>query len=131
MSAASFGDSQGFFESFYQDFRVGDETHLFRLWGDDCVRHLFRVVWNRCSLAKRKFLAGSNVLTSVPVEQRQPASSQIDFFKNQIPSSTTITRGISALFSLDLGFSRKEGSIYYLPRVDRRRFGIWIVAHVD
>lgn len=42
--SGEFRDSQGFFESFYQDFRVGDETHLFRLWGDDCVRHLFRVV---------------------------------------------------------------------------------------
>lgn len=42
--SGGFQDSQGFFESFYQDFRVCDETHLFRLWGDDCIRHLFRVV---------------------------------------------------------------------------------------
>jgi glutamyl-tRNA reductase len=32
-----------FFESFYRDFRAGDETHLFRLWANYCVRHLFRV----------------------------------------------------------------------------------------
>ena len=32
-----------FFESFYRDFRAGDETHLFRLWANHCVRHLFRV----------------------------------------------------------------------------------------
>ena len=38
-----FRDSQGFFESFYRDFRAGDETHVFRLWGNHCVRHLFRV----------------------------------------------------------------------------------------
>src|SRR5260370_11543740 len=38
-----FRDSQGFFESFYREFRAGDETHAFRLWGNHCVRHLFRV----------------------------------------------------------------------------------------
>jgi glutamyl-tRNA reductase len=32
-----------FFESFYRDFRAGDETHLFRLWTNQCVRHLFQV----------------------------------------------------------------------------------------
>ena len=26
-----------FFESFYRDFRAGDETHLFRLWANHCV----------------------------------------------------------------------------------------------
>src|SRR6201998_3378382 len=30
-----------FFESFYRDFRAGDETHLFRLWANHCVRHCF------------------------------------------------------------------------------------------
>jgi glutamyl-tRNA reductase len=38
-----FRASQGFFESFYRDFRSGDETHVFRLWGNHCVRHLFQV----------------------------------------------------------------------------------------
>src|SRR3981189_384824 len=32
-----------FFERFYRDFRTGDETHLFRLWANHCVRHLFQV----------------------------------------------------------------------------------------
>ncbi len=32
-----------FFESFYRDFWAGDETHLFRLWTNHCVRHLFQV----------------------------------------------------------------------------------------
>ena len=32
-----------FFESFYRDFRAGAETHLFRLWANRCVRHLFQV----------------------------------------------------------------------------------------
>lgn len=33
-----------FFESFYRDFKAGDEKHLFRLWANACIRHLFRVV---------------------------------------------------------------------------------------
>ena len=33
-----------FFENFYRDFRAEDERNLFRLSGNDCVRHLFRVV---------------------------------------------------------------------------------------
>jgi glutamyl-tRNA reductase len=32
-----------FFANFYRDLRAGDETHLFRLWANQCVRHLFRV----------------------------------------------------------------------------------------
>ena len=36
--SGEFRDSQGFFETSYEDFRVGDEMHLFRLWGNDCVR---------------------------------------------------------------------------------------------
>ena len=32
-----------FFERFYRDFRVGDETHLFQLSATHCIRHLFRV----------------------------------------------------------------------------------------
>src|ERR1700745_3842770 len=36
--------ARAFFENFYRDFRKGDETHLYRLSANDCVRHLFRVV---------------------------------------------------------------------------------------
>ena len=32
-----------FFESFYRGFQLGDEAHLFRLWANLCVRHLFQV----------------------------------------------------------------------------------------
>ena len=32
-----------FFERFYRNLRTGDESHLFRLWASQCVRHLFRV----------------------------------------------------------------------------------------
>jgi glutamyl-tRNA reductase len=32
-----------FFANFYRDLRAGDESHLFRLWANHCVRHLFRV----------------------------------------------------------------------------------------
>ena len=32
-----------FFESFYRDFQLGDERHLFRLLANHCVRHLFQV----------------------------------------------------------------------------------------
>jgi glutamyl-tRNA reductase len=41
-----FADSSApaFFENFYRGFRAADETHLFRLSANDCVRHLFRVV---------------------------------------------------------------------------------------
>ena len=35
--------ASAFFESFYRDFRAGDEAHLFRLWANHCVRHLFQV----------------------------------------------------------------------------------------
>jgi glutamyl-tRNA reductase len=44
-ATGEFRDSSApaFFESFYRDFRAGDETHLFRLWANHCVRHLFRV----------------------------------------------------------------------------------------
>jgi len=43
--AGEFFDSSAsaFFETFYRDFRVGDEAHLFRLWAHQCVRHLFQV----------------------------------------------------------------------------------------
>jgi glutamyl-tRNA reductase len=43
--AGEFRDSSApaFFETFYRDFRAGDETHLFGLWANHCVRHLFRV----------------------------------------------------------------------------------------
>jgi glutamyl-tRNA reductase len=37
------GSVPAFFESLYPDFRAGDETHLFRLWANHCVRHLFQV----------------------------------------------------------------------------------------
>ena len=32
-----------FFERFYRNLRTGDESHLFRLWASQCVRHLFRL----------------------------------------------------------------------------------------
>jgi Glutamyl-tRNA reductase len=32
-----------FFERFYRNLRNGDNSHLFRLWATQCVRHLFRV----------------------------------------------------------------------------------------
>jgi glutamyl-tRNA reductase len=39
----AFRDSQVFFESFYRDFRAGDDAHLFCFADNQCVRHLFRV----------------------------------------------------------------------------------------
>jgi glutamyl-tRNA reductase len=41
-----------FFESFYRDFRAGDETHLFRLWANHRVRHLFQVASGLESMRK-------------------------------------------------------------------------------
>src|SRR5258708_23331327 len=33
-----------FFEGFYKGLRTGDQEHLFGLWAERCVHHLFRVV---------------------------------------------------------------------------------------
>jgi hypothetical protein len=37
------GSAPAFFESFYRGFHAGDETHLFRLRANHCVRHLFQL----------------------------------------------------------------------------------------
>jgi glutamyl-tRNA reductase len=39
-----------FFESFYRDFRAGDETHHFRLSANQCVCHLFQVASGLASI---------------------------------------------------------------------------------
>ena len=66
-----------FFESFYRDFRAGDETHLFRLWANYCVRHLFQVASGLESMVvgETEILARSSVPMSLRLAQRRLASS--------------------------------------------------------
>jgi glutamyl-tRNA reductase len=90
-----------FFESFYPDFRAGDETHLFRLWANDCVRHLFRVASGLESMVvgeteifgqvKRayEFAAGTKT-TGKLLNRLFQKSFQVG---KQVRSSTAITRG--------------------------------------
>ena len=47
--------ARAFFESFYRDFRSGDEAHLFRLWANRCVRHLSQVALARPRLRPARY----------------------------------------------------------------------------
>src|SRR5580692_9244353 len=96
-----FRASQGFFESFYRDFRSGDETHVFRLWGNHCVRHLFRVASGLESMVvgeteifgqvKRAYEFATGAKTTGKLLNRLfQKSFQIG---KQVRSSTAITRG--------------------------------------
>jgi glutamyl-tRNA reductase len=96
-----FRESEGFFDSFYQDFRAGDEAHLFRLWGNDCVRHLFRVVSGLESMVvgeteifgqvKRAYeFASGAKMTGRLLNRLFQKSFRVG---KQIRSSTAITRG--------------------------------------
>jgi glutamyl-tRNA reductase len=97
----AFRDSSGFFESFYRDFRAGDETHLFRLRANHCVRHLFQVASGLESMVvgeteifgqvKRayEFAAGAKT-TGKLLNRLFQKSFQV---AKQVRSSTAITRG--------------------------------------
>ncbi|HKB97762.1 MAG TPA: glutamyl-tRNA reductase, partial [Terriglobales bacterium] len=96
-----FRDSQGFFKSFYRDFRAGDETHAFRLWGNHCVRHLFRVASGLESMVvgeteifgqvKRAYAFATGAKTTGKFLNRLfQKSFQVG---KEIRSSTAITRG--------------------------------------
>jgi glutamyl-tRNA reductase len=90
-----------FFESFYRDFRAGDETHLFRLWANRCVRHLFQVASGLESMVvgeteifgqvKRAYEFATGAKTTGKLLNRLfQKSFQVG---KQVRSSTAITRG--------------------------------------
>jgi glutamyl-tRNA reductase len=90
-----------FFESFYRDFRAGDERRLFRLWANHSVRHLFRVASGLESLVvgeteifgqiKRAYEFATDAKTTGKLLNRLfQKSFQVG---KQIRSSTAITRG--------------------------------------
>src|SRR5260370_1182253 len=90
-----------FFESFYRDFRAGAETHLFRLWANHCVRHLFRVASGLESMVvgeteifgqvKRAYEFATGAKTTGKLLNRLfQKSFQVG---KQVRSSTAITRG--------------------------------------
>jgi glutamyl-tRNA reductase len=90
-----------FFESFYRDFRAGDETHLFRLWANHCVRHLFRVASGLESMVvgeteifgqvKRAYEFATGAKTTGKLLNRLfQKSFQVG---KQVRSATAITRG--------------------------------------
>jgi glutamyl-tRNA reductase len=90
-----------FFESFYRNLRTGDETHLFRLWANHCVRHLFRVASGLESMivgetevfgqVKRAYEVAAGAQTTGKLLNRLfQKSFQVG---KQVRSSTAITRG--------------------------------------
>jgi glutamyl-tRNA reductase len=90
-----------FFESFYRDFRAGDERYLFRLWANQCVRHLFRVVSGLESMVvgeteifgqiKRAYEFATGAKTAGKLLNRLfQKSFQVG---KQVRTSTAITRG--------------------------------------
>jgi glutamyl-tRNA reductase len=90
-----------FFESFYRGFRVGDETHLFRLRANHCVRHLFQLASGLESMVvgeteifgqvKRAYQFATKAKTTGKLLNRLfQKSFQVG---KQVRSSTAITRG--------------------------------------
>jgi glutamyl-tRNA reductase len=90
-----------FFESFYRYFLASDETHLFRLWANHCVRHLFQVVSGLQSMVvgeteifgqvKRAYEFATGAKTTGKLLNRLfQKSFQVG---KQVRSSTAITRG--------------------------------------
>ena len=90
-----------FFGRFYRDVRAGDETHLFSLWADHCLRHLFRVAAGLESMVvgeteifgqvKRAYEFATDAKTTGKLLNRLfQKSFQVG---KQIRSSTPITRG--------------------------------------
>jgi len=90
-----------FFESFYRNLKAGDEAHLFRLWANQCVRHLFRVASGLESMVvgeteifgqvKRAYELATGAQTTGKLLNRLfQKSFQVG---KQVRSSTAITRG--------------------------------------
>jgi glutamyl-tRNA reductase len=99
--AFRYSSAPAFFESFYQDFRAGDETHLFRLWANHCVRHLFQVASGLESMVvgeteifgqvKRAYESATSAKSTGKLLNRLfQKSFQVG---KEVRSSTAITRG--------------------------------------
>ena len=97
-----------FFETFYRDFRAGDETHLFRLCANQCVRHLFQVASGLESMVvgeteifgqvKRAYeLAAGAKTTGKLLNRLFQKSFQVG---KQVRSSTAIARGSASVGSV-------------------------------
>ena len=97
-----------FFKSFYPDFRAGDETHLFRLCANQCVRHLFQVACGLDSMVvgeteifgqvKRAYeLAAAAKTTGKFLNRLFQKSFQVG---KQVRSSTAIARGSVSVASV-------------------------------
>jgi glutamyl-tRNA reductase len=114
--------AQAFFESFYRNFRAGDETQLFRFWANHCVRHLFQVTSGLDSMVvgeteifgqvKSAYgFATAAKMTGKLLNRLFQKSFQVG---KQVRSSTAITRGSVSISSaaVDLAeqiFGKLEG----------------------
>src|SRR5258708_25540676 len=97
-----------FFESFYRDFRAGDESRLCRLWANPSVRHLFRVASGLASLVvgeteifgqiKRSYEFATDAKTTGKLLNRLFQKSFL--VGKQIRSSTAITRCSASVVSV-------------------------------
>src|SRR6478736_4085213 len=120
--AGEFFDSSAsaFFETFYRDFRVGDEAHLFRLWAHQCVRHLFQVTSGLESMVfgeseifgqvKRayEFATGAKA-TGKLLNRLFQKSFQVG---KQVRSSTAITRGSVSVGSVAVDWQKRSLGIW-------------------
>src|ERR1700726_1680757 len=104
-----------FFEGFYRNLRAGDETHLFRLWANQTVRHLFRVASGLESMivgeteifgqVKRAYeLAADAQTTGKLLNRLFQKSFQVG---KQVRSSTAITRGSISIGSVAVGLAEQ------------------------
>src|SRR3984957_50007 len=99
-----------FFESFYRYFLASDETHLFRLWANHCVRHLFQVTSGLESMVvgeteifgqvKRAYEMATGAKTTGKLLNRLfQKSFQVG---KRVRSSTAITRGSVSVASVSV-----------------------------
>jgi glutamyl-tRNA reductase len=104
-----------FFETFYDNLRMGDEMHLFRLWANQCVRHLFRVACGLESMVigeteifgqvKRAYQFATGAQTTGKLLNRLfQKSFQVS---KQVRSSTAITRGSVSVGSVAVDLAQQ------------------------
>ena len=104
-----------FFESFYRDFRLGDERHLFRLQANHCVRHLFQVASGLESMVvgetqifgqvKRAYEMATGAKTTGKLLNRLfQKSFQVG---KRVRSSTAITRGSVSVASVSVDLAER------------------------